>query len=520
MSSCNIPNMTDIVLRNYIKLGNFLGAGAFGTVYHAVDIKTPPSNRVMYAVKCLRASYDTTDIPLEFILQSKVSRHSNIVRLHFTFQEGSYLFAVMDFCSGNDLYTMIGRGAFWDNDKRIQSTFLQILDAVSHCHDLGVYHRDLKPENILCSEDCSTVFLADFGLSTEDELSDAFMCGTPEYMSPEVIDEYDIYERYSSRHNDIWALGIILFNLITAYSPWEQAKSSDCQFRAYCDDPDGYFTKEFAISSGSQDILNSMLAIEPLGRFSLRAIRNLVANVNTFFPSATFVEIPVVETRTVVTEVEMKGCEDAEDALSLPMDRALDPLPSSSTIEHSSPSESACSSPRNRIIKSSGRPPLTVTNCIRASSLGQEHRRGSPPPLPPRPSARRVAVTPILPAVAKPANIVRGQDHRMGTPPPLPPRPSSRGVAAQPPPAVVNSVRVSEIIRGSPPPLPSRRSPHGTAMIPPALAVINPTRVPTVVLGQGHPMGPLPSSRRLQSSSLGVAPRYPPRLRCKGDRSL
>ncbi|KAK0497274.1 kinase-like domain-containing protein [Armillaria luteobubalina] len=515
MPSYNIPNMTDIVLRDHIKLGNFLGAGAFGAVYHAVDIRTPPHKRVMYAVKCLRASSDTMDTPLEFILQHKVSRHSNIVRLHFLFQEGSYLFAVMDLCTGNDLHTMIKRGAFLDNDKRIQLTFLQILDAVSHCHNLGVYHRDLKPENILCSEDCSTVFLADFGLSTQDGLSDDFMCGTPEYMSPEVIDEYDIYERYSSRHNDIWALGIIFVNLVTAHNPWKRAKSSDCQFRAYCNDPDEYFMNQFDISSGSQDILNSMLVIEPLGRSSLGAIHNLVANVNTFFPSATFVEIPAVDTQIVVTEAGVKGCEDAEEYVTLPMD----PLPSSSTIEHSSPSDSACSSPRSRIIKPSSRPPLTVTNFIRASSLGQEHRRGPPPPLPPRSSPHRVAVTPILPAVAKPANIVRGQDHRIGTPPSLPPRPSPRDVAAQPPPTVVSSVRVSEIVRGSPPPLSPRRALHGTAMIPPAFAVINPTRVPKGELGQGHPMCPLPSSRQL-SSSLGVAPRYPPRSRCKGDRSL
>ncbi len=282
-----------------------------------------------------------------------------------------------------------------------------------------------------------------------------------------------------------------------------------------------------------------MLSIQPLGRSSLRTIRNLVTNLDTFFPSATFVDIPIVETRTVVTEVEVKAYEDPEEyvtftcsslslvsspfanALPPPKNLALDHLPSSSTIELSSTCESACSSPRSRMTSPSGRPPLAVTNSIRASSLGQGHRRGPPPPLPTRRSP--IAVAPVPPVVSKPANIVRGQGHTMGTPPPLPARPSPRGVAASPPPAVVNSVRVSKIVRGSPPPLPSRRSPHGFApMIPPPLAVVNPTRVPTIVLGQGHPMSPLPSlrQRQLSSSPLGVAPRYPPRSRCKGDRSL
>ncbi len=184
MSSYNIPNMTGIILDDHIHLGEYIGAGAFGTVYHAVDVTTPPHERRMYAVKCLQANPDIIDAPLEFILQHRVSRHSNIVRLHFLFEQGSYLFAVMDFCAGNDLHTAIKRGAFLNDGNRIQSTFLQILDAVSYCHDLGVYHRDLKPENILCSEDGLEVFLADFGLSTDKGLSDDFMCGTPGYMSP------------------------------------------------------------------------------------------------------------------------------------------------------------------------------------------------------------------------------------------------------------------------------------------------------------------------------------------------
>ncbi|KAK0189133.1 hypothetical protein F5146DRAFT_697520 [Armillaria mellea] len=106
-------------------------------------------------------------------------------------------------------------------------------------------------------------------------MSDDFMCGTLAYMSPEVIDEYDIYECYSSRHNDIWSLGIIFVNLVTGHRPWKRAKSSDCHFRAYCNDPEGYFLNELRISSGSHEIVNSMLDIEPHGRSSLRTIRNL-----------------------------------------------------------------------------------------------------------------------------------------------------------------------------------------------------------------------------------------------------
>ncbi|KAG7444388.1 kinase-like protein [Guyanagaster necrorhizus] len=120
--------------------------------------------------------------------------------------------------------TAIRRDTFFEDNEHIRSIFIQIL--VAHCHDLGVYHWDLKPKNIFCSSNGWKVFLADFGLSTWDAMSNNFICGTPAYMSPgqlvflgeisrhwhfcaEIIDKYDIYERHSSRHCDIWSLGFI-----------------------------------------------------------------------------------------------------------------------------------------------------------------------------------------------------------------------------------------------------------------------------------------------------------------------
>ncbi len=150
------------------------------------------------------------------------------------------------------------------------------------------------------------------------------------------------------------------------------------------------------------------------------------------------------------------------------MDLALDHLPSS-TIELSSTCESASSSPRSRMISPAGRPRLAVTSSIRASSLGQKHRRGPPPPL--------TASTISSPGRSR-TYTACGHQTRKHCPMsgavqwvlrhPYPPRPSPRGVAASPPPAVVNSVRVSKIVRGSPPPLPPRRSPHGFAPNDPA----------------------------------------------------
>ncbi|KAK0203012.1 kinase-like domain-containing protein [Desarmillaria ectypa] len=397
MSSYNIPDMTDAFLDGgRYRLTQCLGAGAFGKVYHAVDVLTPIFPKLMYAVKCIQIDPESVDDPLEFLIQRKLSKHSNIVRLNFLFRRGPYLFAFMDLCTGGDLLTAIERGAFWNDENRIRSTFIQILDGVAHCHDLGVYHRDLKPENILFSEDISQAFLSDFGLSTEDALSDDFTCGTPEYMSPEVINEYNINERYSSLHNDLWSLGVIFFNLVTGHRPWSCATSSDPRFKAYRDNRENYFLDGYAISPGSQDILNLMLAIEPLGRPSLQTIRSLVTNLDTFFPPVTLTGSSIVETQIVVAEVELKPYEDSPRGIAVP-------------------------------------PPLTVINPVQASSIvpGEGLPKDSPPPLPPRRPPYRIAIRRLRLAIVKLRRIryiFLGRGRPMG-PPPSPRQPSPFGVA-------------------------------------------------------------------------------------------
>lgn len=69
-------------------------------------------------------------------------------------------------------------------DEMVRSVFVKILDAVHACHERKVFHRDLKPENILCNTDGSEVYIADFGLGTQQMFSYSFGCGTSAYLSP------------------------------------------------------------------------------------------------------------------------------------------------------------------------------------------------------------------------------------------------------------------------------------------------------------------------------------------------
>ena len=66
----------------------------------------------------------------------------------------------------------------------IKKVFLQLIDTVRSLHKLGIYHRDLKPDNIMCNKDGSKVWITDFGLATDQEVTADFGCGSAFYMSP------------------------------------------------------------------------------------------------------------------------------------------------------------------------------------------------------------------------------------------------------------------------------------------------------------------------------------------------
>lgn len=179
-----------IVLDGKLQLTKILGTGAYGVVYGAVDITT----RVRYAVKCL-SKFNADGTPLdrrqfafqkrEIRLHYQASDHPNVVSMLKIVDRPDCIYVVLDYCPEGDLFFNITeRGQYVGKDELAKRVFLQILDAVEHCHSRGIYHRDLKPENILVTDNGETVKLADFGLATSSARSDDYGCGSTFYMSP------------------------------------------------------------------------------------------------------------------------------------------------------------------------------------------------------------------------------------------------------------------------------------------------------------------------------------------------
>ena len=143
--------------------------------------------------------------------------HPFIMKLHYAFQSEDKLYLVLDYCPGGELFFHLSR--FRRFPERVARFYAaELLLAIGHLHKRGIIYRDLKPENVLLDAD-GHVKLGDFGLAKagithalEGAMS---MCGTPEYMAPEVLSQQG--------HGfcvDYWGLGMIVYEMMTGLPPW------------------------------------------------------------------------------------------------------------------------------------------------------------------------------------------------------------------------------------------------------------------------------------------------------------
>ena len=114
-------------------------------------------------------------------------RHPFIYELKSSFQDEKYIYMLFEFCSGGELFNRLRKDGRFSHDVTM-FYICEILLALCYMHERSVVYRDLKPENLLIDKD-GHIKIADFGFAKKLSRSEKTftLCGTPEYLAPEII---------------------------------------------------------------------------------------------------------------------------------------------------------------------------------------------------------------------------------------------------------------------------------------------------------------------------------------------
>ncbi|XP_035234873.1 calcium/calmodulin-dependent protein kinase type II subunit beta-like isoform X1 [Anguilla anguilla] len=243
-----------------------LGKGAFSVVRRCVKLCTGQE----YAAKIINTKKLSARDHQKLEREARICRllkHSNIVRLHDSISEEGFHYLLFDLVTGGELFEDIVAREYY-SEADASHCIQQILEAVLHCHQMGVVHRDLKPENLLLASKCknAAVKLADFGLAIEvqgEQQAWFGFAGTPGYLSPEVLRK----EAYG-KPVDIWACGVILYILLVGYPPfWDED-----QHKLYQQIKAGAYdfpSPEWdTVTPEAKNLINQMLTINPAKRIT------------------------------------------------------------------------------------------------------------------------------------------------------------------------------------------------------------------------------------------------------------
>jgi polo-like kinase 1 len=285
-------------LHRYLR-GKMLGKGGFAKVYlctaldtqKAYAIKIVPKANLVKAralqkvrhkmfkpvVRIKRSNSHTNCICFISNLQLKAEikihrtlKHSNVCEYKHFFEDKTNCYILLELCHNQSMNEMIKRR------KRLtepETAFFmtQILEATKYIHEQLVIHRDLKLGNLFLDRNMN-IKVGDLGLATKLESADEIrktICGTPNYIAPEVI-QGDRATRGHSFEVDIWSMGVIMFTCLCGKPPYEakdvKATYQRIMANAYS------FPKNVAISDDAKSLIISMLQSKARDRPTLHQI--------------------------------------------------------------------------------------------------------------------------------------------------------------------------------------------------------------------------------------------------------
>ncbi len=237
--------------------------GAFGCAKVAIHKETKEKVVVkIIAKENFRADTETLDMFYREAQILTTVRHQNIVEGKDLYEDDDYIYLVMEYCGGGELFDRIrAKKRFSEADAAL--ILRQVFKAVKCLHDNQIAHCDLKPDNLLfkdSSDNCIKIIDFNYSRFVAPLKNIKKGVGTLYYMAPEVIDHnYTI-------HCDMWSLGVIMFVMLFGVFPFNASNQADI----YPKIQRGVYTfpKHITVSDSAKDLISKLLVRNPTHRLS------------------------------------------------------------------------------------------------------------------------------------------------------------------------------------------------------------------------------------------------------------
>lgn len=240
-----------------------IGIGGFGEVYFALS----DAGKEVALKKIQR----NLDVELRGVRQCLNLKHVNLISLwDIRSNEFGESWVVMEYVPGPSLRDVVEANQSGMPEEQVKSWFISTASGVAYLHEHGIVHRDLKPGNIFCDEDEQVIKIGDYGLSKFISCSrrsgQTESVGTFHYMAPEI--GKGVY----GKEIDIYALGIILFEMLTGLVPFEGESSQEIIMKHLTSDPNVEIVPE-----GFRQVIAKSLRKDPELRY--RSVPEMVADL-------------------------------------------------------------------------------------------------------------------------------------------------------------------------------------------------------------------------------------------------